>query len=515
MSEQKGKPGRSRYYGVRVHGKTDRFAALVKVNGQWLHIGVYREAGDAALARDRAALHFGCDATLNFPKRSRTLGPASIDELRASQRRKHGTRTASSYMGVYRSRNAAGGWFAMVKTPKGRRYLGRFDSARVAAMQRDRAVLYLDGARAILNFPNRKLEAASPESLRREYALARRKGPNPRRAKLSQYAGVHVKRAGKFAAAVEIAKGKPRIQLGIWPTERDAATARDRAVLHLKLRDELHFDKDSRRRGPASPEQLRLEARRLTRKKRSESPFVGVSVAEGRGRGWEASLLVAGVQHFLGRFDDPKEAALWRERAVVYHKKERALRNFPGLKVKPASVEQLRQDYARRRKEEKSSHFFGVSYAGANHDVLDRPWVAEFQGWSLGAWETEDDAAEAHDRAALYYVGPSHSALNFPARKHEIEPAAADSLWAEARTSFKARTSSRFLGVYFDHSRKLWAARIALDKRVHFVGRFDSERAAARARDKKARELLGPRARLNFHPITGEALHGGRRRELG
>jgi hypothetical protein len=55
---------------------------------------------------------------------------------------------------------------------------------------------------------------------------------------------------------------------------------------------------------------------------------------------------------------------------------------------------------------------------------------------------------------------------------------------------------SRYKGVY-PHGDK-WEARIKHNGRTHHLGLFDDETEAARARDRKARELQGPFAYLNF-----------------
>jgi hypothetical protein len=56
--------------------------------------------------------------------------------------------------------------------------------------------------------------------------------------------------------------------------------------------------------------------------------------------------------------------------------------------------------------------------------------------------------------------------------------------------------SSRFVGVY--RRGKKWVAGIQYRGKYHYLGLFDNETEAARARDRKARELLGEYAYLNF-----------------
>ncbi len=61
-----------------------------------------------------------------------------------------------------------------------------------------------------------------------------------------------------------------------------------------------------------------------------------------------------------------------------------------------------------------------------------------------------------------------------------------------------ARCSSIFKGIHYEESRKKWRATIMYERQSFFLGRFDSEVEAAKAYDKKARELYGELAFQNF-----------------
>lgn len=58
--------------------------------------------------------------------------------------------------------------------------------------------------------------------------------------------------------------------------------------------------------------------------------------------------------------------------------------------------------------------------------------------------------------------------------------------------------SSRFKGVWFDRANNKWCAGITIGHTTINLGRFESEVEAAKARDRKAFELWGPFAYLNF-----------------
>ncbi len=61
-----------------------------------------------------------------------------------------------------------------------------------------------------------------------------------------------------------------------------------------------------------------------------------------------------------------------------------------------------------------------------------------------------------------------------------------------------SKTSSRYIGVYFEKCSGLWVVQIKHRRKRIFLGRFDSEIDAARAYDAAAQRYRGEFARLNF-----------------
>lgn len=59
-------------------------------------------------------------------------------------------------------------------------------------------------------------------------------------------------------------------------------------------------------------------------------------------------------------------------------------------------------------------------------------------------------------------------------------------------------TSSKYIGVYWDKKRRKWTAEVKKNYKKYYVGRYDCEEEAGRARDKKAKELFGEYVNLNF-----------------
>jgi len=62
----------------------------------------------------------------------------------------------------------------------------------------------------------------------------------------------------------------------------------------------------------------------------------------------------------------------------------------------------------------------------------------------------------------------------------------------------KSKTASRFIGVSFDKTNGQWMSKLAYQRKLMWLGRFDSEIDAARAYDEAAKKYRGEFARLNF-----------------
>ena len=82
-------------------------------------------------------------------------------------------------------------------------------------------------------------------------------------------------------------------------------------------------------------------------------------------------------------------------------------------------------------------------------------------------------------------------------RRTNLRPATrSQNMYNKPKT--KSKTSSRFIGVCFDKSRRKWETRIYYQKRKIWLGRFDSEIDAARAYDRASIKYHGEFARFNF-----------------
>jgi hypothetical protein len=327
--------------------RNGRFGArLPFANG--LTVGSWLTAREAAIARDRAVLYFRLDRPLNFPTVSRRLGAASVQELRREARLsiKRGSDSSTRYMGV-RWDVRRKGWQAHVWNGKYACVFGLFATEKEAAMARDQVVLHYCGDDAILNFPR---ASVTPMSLAQARQQASAKGKELRRAKwrpsmsvsASGYAGV-VHLDDRFRGQVRLATGKI-LTVGYWLTAREAAIARDRAVLHFQLDSPLNLPNASRRRGPASVLELRREAR-LAAKRRtgSSSRYMGVYWIKGS-QAWEARAKIDRYTSFrIGLFPTQKEAAMAHDRVALHCHGAEAMLNFSRKSVAPMAPERMRQ----------------------------------------------------------------------------------------------------------------------------------------------------------------------------
>ena len=66
------------------------------------------------------------------------------------------------------------------------------------------------------------------------------------------------------------------------------------------------------------------------------------------------------------------------------------------------------------------------------------------------------------------------------------------------RKKRRTRSTSKYKGVSWSKNDGKWRALIMLDNKKISLGNFDDEKQAGRAYDKKAKELFGEHAKLNF-----------------
>ena len=360
--------------------------------------------------------------------------------------------------------------------------------------------------------PGCRIEAREQRKKERALLRRRRRDPNaPARSRSGalRSRGITLFRKKAYHARVSV-KGESH-HAGAWRTRREAAIARDRAVLYFEIDLPLNYPIESRALGPASPAQLIRQANTQKRKRRrpNQSRFIGVYKD---GDYWAASIRLNHRTTYLGNFATERQAAVARDRVALKLGVPRARLNFPTARLAPTTAEQVRRKPVQPRlpKSRAAEGLLGVRHTDRGAGAR---WHASItinnHERSLGQWDTPEEAALAYDRAHLHYYGRKRVwRLNFQEKANGRGAANPRTLSAEAREVFKERTSSRFRGVFWSTSRRCWMSVIQFAKRQYHLGAYQVEKEAAIAYDKRALDLLGPDARLNFHPDTGEEILG-------
>ena len=396
-------PSSSGFDGILRDPSSGRWKARLAAVGARHFLGTWDTARDAAIARDRAALHFALDVALNLDGNSRKAGPLSPAELRleAHSRWKEQNRK-SRYAGVIWV-GASETWAAQVHLGGGRQAtVCCSNGEEEAALIHDRMAVFVSGDRARLNFPERRVAPASPEQIRREQYATRASKMT------SDYRGVVLTVEGRWSASIK-AEGRVH-SLGAWTEEEAAAVAYDRATLFFGAPSwRRNFPR--RRLRAASPAQLRREQRALTKATRT-SRYHGVAWIESQ-RKWRATVNRDGADHTVASCGDEEDAAMAHDRVALAWFGASAKLNFPRERVAAATPERLRKEMRAQYKETTTSRYHGVSWSSYTQS-----WRAAIQvdnrTYELGRFAVEVDAARAYDTAALRLRGKGP--LNFPVR---------------------------------------------------------------------------------------------------
>lgn len=114
----------------------------------------------------------------------------------------------------------------------------------------------------------------------------------------------------------------------------------------------------------------------------------------------------------------------------------------------------------------------------------------------LGLFETEEEAATTYNEAALKFFG-EHAYQNIIGQDNSARTISVERSIKAYRS--KKRNTSKYRGVCWDKNK--WRSVIYHQGKQHSIGRFTDEIEAAKAYDKRAIELFGDKAVLNFPKI--------------
>jgi len=139
-------------------------------------------------------------------------------------------------------------------------------------------------------------------------------------------------------------------------------------------------------------------------------------------------------------------------------------------------------------------------YKGVSWRKKSKKWVAQIRAngknKNLGSFANEDEAALAYNEAALLYFG-EHSYQNVigednSSKKHQIKKV----------HQLRRKNETGFKGVKVQGNK--YQSRIRVNNKYVHLGTFDTPKQAAKAYDRKAYELYGDKAVLNFPELIDE-----------
>ena len=222
--------------------------------------------------------------------------------------------------------------------------------------------------------------------------------------------------------------------------------------------------------------------------------YRGVSWSKQAGR-WHVSIKAAGRTHFVGSFENDREAAIAYDRVARELHGERAVLNLPHVASGKATPSAIKAERASRFKRETSSKYRGVTWS-KHFDA----WIAQIahanEHHRIGQFDDEREAARAYDRAAAALHGRK-AKLNFP-NDRSLVPALPEEIARERYRATKEHTHSRYRGVTWSEVHGKWVAGVNLANTRVALGQFEEEEEAALAFDRVMLGLGAERALLNF-----------------
>ena len=175
----------------------------------------------------------------------------------------------------------------------------------------------------------------------------------------------------------------------------------------------------------------------------------------------------------------------------IWHKN----RNFYDFrKENLLIIDQEKVLHLSRGKRKGTSKYKGVSYSKRRKE-----WVTQvrFKGELVycGYFKNEEEAALAYNEYARKYFGELCYLNEIGKDNSAIEAEVAKKSVAQRRKKSDVHTS-HYKGVSYDGFK--YTAKIYVDKKEDYLGYYGTEIEAAKAYDKKAKELFGDKAILNF-----------------
>ncbi|KAG1655817.1 hypothetical protein FOA52_008380 [Chlamydomonas sp. UWO 241] len=375
----------SRYLGVRWHKASSTWYVQLRdpQTKRQHHIGAYASEEDAARAHDFAAVQLhGPGAKRNFLGEDVSEPPVSKGE-----ERKRGS--SSHHVGVSWSK-ASSAWCVQFLDPHSKRHrrIGSYATEEDAARAYDGAVVQALGEGSERNFLGEdfgKMSASKTEEWRRS----------------SSYVGVAWHKASSsWIVRLWDPQTKGSRHIGCYASEEDAARAYDGAAVQAHGPGaKRNFPSETVSEPPVSKAPERKQSSRYlgVRKHKSKSS-------------WDVKLWdpQAKRERHIGCYASEEDAARAYDCAAVQVHGPGAKRNFPG-----EATSELPASRGEERKK-RSSSYVGVAWHKGSSLWVGRLWdPQDKRSRHIGSYTSEEDAARAHDFAAVQVHGPG-AKRNFP-----------------------------------------------------------------------------------------------------
>ena len=400
-----------------------------------------------------------------------------VTASKAAQGKGKKTSGKTTYIGTRYHPQKPHPWSSVIKYNLKNHYLGCFTEEEHAAWAYDKKAIEFYGEDATRNFPDlayeeltEKLEKIKAEDavLFHNYSAKRRQGQVYNMPKTSIYAGVAYDKATKNKKwRVNIHYQKKVYYLGNFDTEEEAALAYDKKAIEL-------YGENATLNSP--------ETKLILSKSIDES--------------------------------DPN-----KENVTVLDTKSGICNTVTILIEKENNEFRFAKSKATQGKSGNTGYAHTTTYIGAwySEDRHPRPWTSvikhNYKSHYLGSFTKDEYAAVAYDKKAIEIYGED-ATVNFPdltleeltEKLKKIKEEEAILLCDHPSTrqqgtyrNFKEKTkTSEYVGVAYREDCGKWRAYISRRGKRHYLGNFTKEEDAARAYDKKAIELYGEDAKLNF-----------------